>query len=79
MRGGARFEAGDYPAAAAAYNRVLDLGVRPAKRPHEMFPGDMPYLIPGEVAYSIACCYARLGDGGKAVEALGIAAGPGVP
>ena len=33
----------------------------------------MPYLIPGEVAYSIACCYARLGDANKAVEALGIA------
>jgi hypothetical protein len=36
-------------------------------REHEMFPGDMPYLIPGEVAYSIASCYARLGDGEKAI------------
>lgn len=69
----ALFEAADYPAAVAAYQRVLDLGIRPAKRSHEAFPGDMPYLIPGEVAYSIACCYARLGEADKAIEALGAA------
>jgi tetratricopeptide (TPR) repeat protein len=69
----ARFESGDLLAAVDAYRRVLDLGVRPAEHDHETFPGGMPYLIPGEVAYSIACCYARLGDADKAVEALGVA------
>src|SRR5215472_5863924 len=66
----ARFESGDYLAAVDAFRRVLELGVRPAERDHEMFPGDMPYLIPGEVAYSVACCYARLADADRAVEAL---------
>ncbi len=69
----ARFAAADYLSAADAYRRVLDLGVRPAERQHEMFPGDMPYLIPGEVAYSIACCHARLGDSDRAIGALGTA------
>jgi tetratricopeptide (TPR) repeat protein len=69
----ARFELADYLAAAEAYHRVLDLGVRPAERDHEMFPGDQPYLIPGEVAYSIACCYARLGEADEAIGALGAA------
>lgn len=64
----ARFEAGAFLAAADAYHRVLDLGVRPAERDHETFPGGMPYLIPGEVAYSIACCYLRLGETGKAMD-----------
>jgi tetratricopeptide (TPR) repeat protein len=66
----ARFELADYPAAIEAYRRVLDLGTRPTMRTHETFPGDMPYLIPGEVAYAIACCYARLGDAESAIAAL---------
>jgi len=66
----ARFESGEYRPAIDAYRQVLKLGVRPAEREHEAFPGDCPYLIPGEVAYSIACCYARLGDAGRAIEAL---------
>jgi tetratricopeptide (TPR) repeat protein len=66
----ARVESGDFRSALEAYRQVLDLGVRPAEGDHEIFPGGMPYLIPGEVAYSIACCYVRLGDADKAVEAL---------
>ncbi len=69
----ARFAAADYRAAADAYRRVLDLGVRPAEREHEVFPGEVHYLIPGEVAYSIACCYARLGEADTAIGELAAA------
>jgi tetratricopeptide (TPR) repeat protein len=67
----ARFELPDYRAAIEAYLRVLDLGLRPAEHDHAEFPGDEHYLIPGEVAYKIACCYLRLGEDDRAIEALG--------
>jgi hypothetical protein len=69
----ARFGLEDYAAALPAYQRTLELGVRPPQRAHETFPGDMPYLIPSEIAYSIACCHARLGNDQRAVDALAAA------
>ncbi len=58
----ARFAVGDYPAAQAAYERVLDLGAWGGRLTQTVFSG--------EVAYRIACCQARLGDGAAAVAAL---------
>lgn len=66
--GEARFGAKDYPAAREAYEKALRLGVRDAE-----LSGDEPPLMPGEIAYRIACCEAAAGDREAAVAALRIA------
>jgi hypothetical protein len=58
----ARFGAHDYAGARAAYENVLRLGMR------EPF-----LLMPGEVAYRIACCEAAAGDREAAIAALRVA------
>jgi tetratricopeptide (TPR) repeat protein len=67
--GEARFGAQDYAGAREAYEKVLRLGVR------ETFlaADNMPPLMPGEVAYRIACCEAAAGDREAAVAALRVA------
>jgi tetratricopeptide (TPR) repeat protein len=67
--GEARFGAQDYAGAREAYEKVLRLGVR------ETFLAEdnVPPLMPGEVAYRIACCEAAAGDREAAVAALGVA------
>ncbi|HEY2505510.1 MAG TPA: hypothetical protein VGI58_03265 [Streptosporangiaceae bacterium] len=64
----ARYGAGDYAGARLAYEHVLRLGVRETFR-----PGEGPPLMPGEVAYRIACCHAAAGDREAAVAALRVA------
>lgn len=66
--GEARFGALDYAGAREAYEKVLRLGVREA-----FLSEDTPPLMPGEVAYRIACCEAAAGDREAAVAALGVA------
>jgi len=80
----ARFSLGEYEAAAQAWGRVLELGMRPAERDGEKFAGGEAYLVPGEVAWQIARCHAALaaaevsgsgeaggsGHAGRAVAAL---------
>src|SRR6201994_2857142 len=63
--GEARFGAHDYAGAREAYEKVLRLGVR-----ETFLADDAPPLMPGEVAYRIACCEAAAGDGEAAVAAL---------
>ncbi len=63
--GEARFGAHDYAGARQAYEEVLRLGVR-----ETFLKDDGPPLMPGEVAYRIACCEAAAGDGEAAVAAL---------
>jgi tetratricopeptide (TPR) repeat protein len=63
--GEARFGAQDYAGAREAYEKVLRLGVR-----ETFLAGDAPPLMPGEVAYRIACCEAAAGDREAAVAAL---------
>ncbi len=58
----ARFGAQDYRGARAAYENVLRLGMR------EPFS-----LLPGEIAYRVACCEAAAGDREAAVAALNVA------
>jgi hypothetical protein len=65
----ARFGARDYAGAREAYEKVLRLGLRETK----WWPEDTPPLMPGEVAYRIACCEAAAGDREAAVAALGVA------
>src|SRR5437763_9729238 len=67
----ARFAEQDYAAAAAAYAKVLELGVRPEYRVR--FQADAPDFLPGEAAYLIACCQAKLGRRGEAIDALAAA------
>lgn len=71
--GEARFGAHDYAGAREAYEKVLRLGVR-----ETFLSGDAPPLMPGEVAYRIACCEAAAGDGEAAVAALRVAFGRGM-
>jgi hypothetical protein len=66
--GEARFGAHDYAGARQAYEEVLRLGVR-----ETFLADDGPPLMPGEVAYRIACCEAAAGDGEAAVAALRVA------
>lgn len=66
--GEARFGAKDYAGAREAYEKVLRLGLRDTG-----LIGDAPPLMPGEVAYRIACCEAAAGDREAAVAALGAA------
>jgi len=66
--GEARFGAQDHAGARDAYERALRLGVRETMR-----AGDAPPLMPGELAYRIACCEAAAGDREAAVTALTVA------
>jgi tetratricopeptide (TPR) repeat protein len=63
--GEARFCAQDYPGAREAYEKALRLGLRYVEQ-----PDDTPPLMPGEIAYRIACCEAAAGDREPAVAAL---------
>jgi len=66
--GEARFGAGNYAGAREAYEEVLRLGLR-----ETFLSEDVPPLMPGEVAYRIACCEAAAGDREAAVGALRVA------
>jgi len=67
----ARFANQEYVAARQAYEKVLELGVRAVYR--QQYREDLPELVPGEVAYRIACSYAALGLRDQAIEALAVA------
>ena len=71
----ARFAGKDYAAAALAYAKVLELGVRPGYQVR--YRPDAPDFLPGEVAYLIACCQAELGHREEAIDALAAALGRG--
>jgi len=71
----ARYAERDYGAARLAYAKVLELGVRPGYQAR--FRADAPELLPGEVAYLIACCQAELGRRADALAALAVALGRG--
>lgn len=64
--GEARFGAQNYAGAREAYEKVLRLGLRDTGLRED----DAPPLMPGEVAYRIACCEAAAGDREAAVAAL---------
>jgi hypothetical protein len=66
--GEARFGAKDYQGARQAYEKALRLGVRYVEQ-----PDDTPPLMPGEIAYRIACCEAAAGDREAAGAALQMA------
>jgi hypothetical protein len=65
--GEARFGAQDYAGAREAYEKALKLGLRVANWVED------PPLMPGEIAYRIACCEAAAGQGEAAVAALRVA------
>ena len=67
----ARFANEEYAAARQAYEKVLELGLR-ATYLHQL-RDSQPELIPGEVAYRIACCAAALGHRDEAIDALAAA------
>ena len=67
----ARFANEEYAAARQAYQKVLELGLR-ATYLHRL-RDSQPELIPGEVAYRIACCAAALGHRDEAIDALAAA------
>jgi tetratricopeptide (TPR) repeat protein len=71
----ARFAERDFTAAALAYAKVLELGVRPEYQVR--YRGDATEFLPGEVAYLIACCQAELGRRADAIDALAAALGRG--
>ena len=71
----ARFAERDFAAAALAYAKVLELGVRPGYQVR--YRPDAPEFLPGEVAYLIACCQAELGHREEAIDALAAALGRG--
>ena len=71
----ARFAERDFAAAAPAYAKVLELGVRPGYQVR--FQADAPEFLPGEAAYMIACCQAELGRREDAIDALAAALGQG--
>jgi tetratricopeptide (TPR) repeat protein len=71
----ARFAERDFAAAAPAYAKVLELGVRPGYQVR--FQADAPDFLPGEAAYLIACCQAGLGHREDAIDALAAALGRG--
>ena len=71
----ARFAERDFTAAALAYAKVLELGVRPGYQVR--YRGDATEFLPGEVAYMIACCQAGLGRRADAIDALAAALGRG--
>lgn len=55
----ARFAGHEYTAARQAYEKVRELGVQGGHQ--QQYREDLPELLPGEVAYRIACCLAALG------------------
>jgi hypothetical protein len=67
----ARFAGREYAEAHRAYEKVRELGVRPGHR--QQYREDLPELMPGEVAYRIACCRAALGQRDEAIDALAVA------
>jgi tetratricopeptide (TPR) repeat protein len=71
----ARYAERDFAAAALAYTKVLELGVRPEFQVRSR--GDATEFLPGEVAYLIACCQAELGRPDEAIDALAAALGRG--
>jgi hypothetical protein len=71
----ARYAERDFAAAAPAYAKVLELGVRPEYQVR--FRADAPEFLPGEAAYLIACCQAELGHREDAIDALAAALGRG--
>lgn len=71
----ARYAERDFAAAAPAYAKVLELGVRPEYQVR--FQADAPEFLPGEAAYLIACCQAELGHREDAIDALAAALGRG--
>jgi tetratricopeptide (TPR) repeat protein len=71
----ARYAERDFAAAAPAYAKVLELGVRPEYQVR--FEADAPEFLPGEAAYLIACCRAELGHREDAIDALAAALGRG--
>jgi hypothetical protein len=66
--GEARFGAHDYAGARQAYEQAMRLGVRDT-----IWSPDVQPLMPGELAYRIACCAAAAGDREAAVAALTVA------
>jgi tetratricopeptide (TPR) repeat protein len=66
--GEARFGAKDYAGAREAYQEALRLGLRDPE-----WADDAPPLMPGEIAYRIACCEAAAGEREAAVAALAAA------
>jgi tetratricopeptide (TPR) repeat protein len=56
-------ESGDYAGALAAYEQVARLGVTYRQQ-------ERATAVAGEVEYRIACCHARLGDPGQAIDEL---------
>jgi tetratricopeptide (TPR) repeat protein len=75
--GEARFGVRDYAGAREAYEKAQLLGVREAlaapSRPRSFQAEDTPPLMPGELAYRVACCLAAAGDREAAVVALRVA------
>jgi tetratricopeptide (TPR) repeat protein len=67
----ARFASQEYAAAHQAYEKVRELGVRPGHQ--QQYREGLPELLPGEVAYRIACCRAALGQCDEAIDALAVA------
>jgi hypothetical protein len=67
----ARFAGREYAEAHQAYEKVRELGVRPGHQ--QQYREDLPELLPGEVAYRIACCRAALGQRDEAIDALAVA------
>jgi transcriptional activator len=67
----ARFASHEYAEAHQAYEKVRELGVRPGHQ--QQYREDLPELLPGEVAYRIACCRAALGQRDEAIDALAVA------
>lgn len=67
----ARFANEEYAAARQAYEKLLELGLR-ATYLHQL-RDSQPELIPGEVAYRMACCAAALGRHDEAIDDLAVA------
>jgi len=67
----AQFARQEYTAARQAYEKVGELGVRAGHQ--QQYREDLPELLPGEVAYRIACCLAALGQRDEAIAALAVA------
>ncbi|HET9896375.1 MAG TPA: hypothetical protein VFQ44_15730 [Streptosporangiaceae bacterium] len=67
--GEARFGARDYAGAREAWEKVLRLGLRETGLAED----DVTPLMPGEVAWRIACCDAAAGDREAAVAGLQVA------
>lgn len=73
----ARFALQDYAGALAACEKVQALGMRPEDSGPAKGPADVSFLTPGDVAYTIACCHAGLGNTQPAISGLADALGKG--